>query len=106
MISRQDYTSYDGLGLAELMACKEVTPEELVAAALEAIAKVNPKLNAVLQTFPKEAAHEITRGLPAGGRAVCQPLRRRSHALPPGLAARACLPLDRQTPPRPRAVQA
>ena len=35
MISLSDYTSRDGLGLAELVARKEVTPEELVAAALD-----------------------------------------------------------------------
>jgi amidase len=66
MISLQEYTSHDGLGLAQLVARKEVKPEELVAAAMAAISKVNPKLNAVLQTFPKEAAAEIKRGLPAG----------------------------------------
>jgi len=36
MISLNDYTSHDGLGLAELVARKEVTPDELAAAALEA----------------------------------------------------------------------
>ncbi len=36
MISLGDYTSHDGLGLAELVARKEVTPDELVAAAFEA----------------------------------------------------------------------
>lgn len=35
MISLSDYTSRDGLGLAELVARKKVTPEELVAAALD-----------------------------------------------------------------------
>jgi amidase len=48
MISLNDYTSHDGLGLAELVARREVTPDELVAAALEAVAKVNPRINAVL----------------------------------------------------------
>ena len=66
MISLNDYTSHDGLGLAELVARKEVKPEELVAAALEAVAKVNPKLNAVLQTLPAQAATEIRGGLPRG----------------------------------------
>src|SRR5882757_4245878 len=51
MISLQDYTSYDGLGLAELVAGKQVKAEELAAAAAAAIEKVNPKLNGVLQTF-------------------------------------------------------
>ena len=55
MISLHDYTSHDGLGLAELVARKEVTPDELTAAAFEAVAKVNPKINAVLHTLPRES---------------------------------------------------
>jgi len=66
MISLNDYTSHDGLGLAELVARKEVTPDELAAAALEAVMKVNPKINAVLHTLPKESAAEIRAGLPRG----------------------------------------
>jgi amidase len=66
MISLSDYASHDGLGLAELVARKEVKPEELVAAALKAIEKVNPKLNAVLQTLPAQASAEIRGGLPQG----------------------------------------
>jgi amidase len=66
MISLNDYTAHDGLGLAELVARKEVTPDELGAAAFEAVAKVNPRINAVLHTIPKEAAAEIRAGLPRG----------------------------------------
>jgi amidase len=43
-----------------------VTPDELAAAAFEAVAKVNPRINAVLHTIPKEAAAEIRAGLPRG----------------------------------------
>ncbi|HVA84649.1 MAG TPA: amidase [Candidatus Binataceae bacterium] len=66
MISLNDYASHDGLGLAELVARKEVTPDELVAAAFEAVAKINPRINAVLQTLVKEAAAEVRAGLPQG----------------------------------------
>jgi amidase len=66
MISLDDYTARDGLGLAELVARKEVTPDELVATALAAVARVNPKINAVLQTLPAEAAAAIRAGLPRG----------------------------------------
>ncbi len=59
MISLDDYNSNDALGLADLVARKEVTPDELAAAAFEAVAKINPKLNAVLQTLPEEAAAQI-----------------------------------------------
>ncbi len=66
MISLTDYSSYDGLGLASLVARKEVTPEELLDTALAAVAKVNPKLNAVLQTLPEMAAREIAAQPPTG----------------------------------------
>ena len=66
MISLAEYSSRDGLGLAELVARKEVTSEELVEAAFAAIEKVNPRLNAVLQTLPDLAHAEIRKGLPRG----------------------------------------
>lgn len=43
-----DYSSYDGLGLAELVKKKKVKPIELVEAAIECIERLNPKLNAVI----------------------------------------------------------
>lgn len=64
MISLKDYASHDGLGLAELVARKEVKPEELLDAALAAVEKVNPKLNGVLQVLPDQARAEIRKGLP------------------------------------------
>src|SRR5262245_62496213 len=66
MLSLNEYTYHDGLGLAELVTRKQFKPEELVAAALQAIEKVNPKLNAVLQTLPQQAEAEIRGGLPQG----------------------------------------
>ncbi len=66
MISLSDYSAYDGIGLAELVARKEVSPQELVDRALEAVAQVNPTLNAILGTLPDQAAAEIHAGLPAG----------------------------------------
>jgi len=66
MISLKDYTSYDATGLADLVARKQVKPEELLEAALQAVSKVNPKLNAVLQTLPERAQGEIRAGLPKG----------------------------------------
>jgi amidase len=66
MISLNDYSSHDGLGLADLVERKEVTAKELEEAALAAVAKVNPRLNAVLQTLPALADAEIAAGLPKG----------------------------------------
>ena len=43
-----EYASYDGLGLAELVAKKQVTAAELVEEAISRIEKHNPRLNAVV----------------------------------------------------------
>ncbi len=47
-----EYSSYDGLGLAELVRRREISPRELAEAALTGIAHLNPRLSAVLETFP------------------------------------------------------
>jgi len=66
LISLKDYCNYDGLGLADLVARGEVTPGELADAAWEAIERLNPELNAVLQVLRQEASAEIAVGLPEG----------------------------------------
>ena len=57
-----EYTSYDALGLAELVARKEVGPSELVEAAFAAIEKVNPEINAVVEVLRDEAARVLDAG--------------------------------------------
>ncbi len=47
MASFSDYPNYDGLGLAELVRTRQVTPLELVEAAIAQIMAHNPALNAV-----------------------------------------------------------
>jgi len=47
-----EYAAYDALGLAELVATKQVTPTELARTAADAIAAVNPLVNAVVETYP------------------------------------------------------
>jgi amidase len=47
-----EYASYDALGLAELVAKKKVSPKELATTAAEAIAKANPVVKAVVETYP------------------------------------------------------
>ncbi len=44
----EEYSSYDGLGLAALVRDKEVKAEELVDLASQAIERVNPRLNAIV----------------------------------------------------------
>ncbi|MGW5939819.1 amidase [Streptomyces celluloflavus] len=46
-----EYVSYDAVGLAELVAKGEVTPAELEAAAREAVQAVNPRINAIVETW-------------------------------------------------------
>src|SRR5215813_9766244 len=48
-----EYASHDGLGLADLVRRKEVTPRELCQLALKAVDRLNPQLNAVIETFPE-----------------------------------------------------
>ncbi len=66
MIEFSEYSLYDGLGLAELVKQKEVTPEELKDAAISGIQKLNPQLNAVVQVLADYAEKEINKGLPEG----------------------------------------
>ncbi len=59
-----EYASYDALGLAELVAQRQVSPKELAETAAAAIAAVNPAINAVVETYPDriEALDETTLG--------------------------------------------
>ncbi|MGE0699944.1 MAG: amidase [Hyphomicrobiaceae bacterium] len=47
-----EYAKPDATGLAELVRKKEVSPQELAATAMRAIEKLNPELNAVVETYP------------------------------------------------------
>ena len=50
-MSFDEYSEYDGLGLAELVRRGEVSPLELVEAAIERIEKHNGTLNAVVHSI-------------------------------------------------------
>ena len=65
-LSKEDYARHDGLGLAALVANKDVTPDELLDCALAGVEAVNPKLNAVLNVIEDKARAEIKAGLPDG----------------------------------------
>ncbi|WP_395297798.1 amidase [Kitasatospora hibisci] len=49
-----EYVGFDAVGLAELVARRQVTPAELEAAAREAARAVGPQLNAVVETWPSD----------------------------------------------------
>ena len=60
------FSEYDGLGLAELVKTKAVTPGEIVEAAIERIEHHNPTLNAVVYQAFDEARRAATEPLPDG----------------------------------------
>jgi amidase len=47
-----EYAACDALGLAELVASKQVSPRELAVTAAEAIDAVNPAIRAIVETYP------------------------------------------------------
>jgi len=61
-----DYSSYDGVGLAELVARGEVTPAELTEAAIARIERHNPTLNAVVFKGYDDARKQAAGSLPEG----------------------------------------
>ena len=61
-----EYSKYDGLGLAELVRRGEVSPADLVDSAIDAIERLNPKLNCVVQQLPAHGRGQIKKGLPYG----------------------------------------
>ena len=51
MMNLADYSSFDGVALAELVRKREVTPKELAHSFVEAVEKVNPRINAVIEVY-------------------------------------------------------
>ncbi|HEY7548893.1 MAG TPA: amidase, partial [Hyphomicrobiaceae bacterium] len=47
-----EYASYDALGLAELVARKQVTPKELALTAVAAKEKVDGAVNSIVELYP------------------------------------------------------
>ena len=61
-----EYGSYDGVGLAELVRRKQVTPKELLDEAIARTAKIDPQINAVVVKHYDYAERQIDNGLPDG----------------------------------------
>jgi len=55
----REYTNYDGLGLAELIRTKEVSPQEVLEAAILQAESVNPTLNAIVTPLYEEAHRRV-----------------------------------------------
>ncbi|MGH8612034.1 MAG: hypothetical protein ACREYF_08330 [Gammaproteobacteria bacterium] len=61
---------YDAVGLAELVHRREINAAELAQTGLAAIEAVNPKINAVVETFPERAVRATGSG-PLGACRSC-----------------------------------
>jgi amidase len=61
-----EFSAYDGLGLAQLVRSRQISPRELVQAAIERIEALNPKLNAVVSTAFERALETAQGPLPRG----------------------------------------
>jgi len=61
-----EYENHDALGLAELVRRKEVTPGELLEAAIERVEARNPAINAVVMKLYDYGRKAIADGLPDG----------------------------------------
>ncbi len=66
MLSLDEYARADATELASWIARGDVKPEELAETALQAIERINPELNAVLQVLREEAQGAVAKGLPGG----------------------------------------
>src|SRR6202030_1652148 len=62
----KEYGSYDGVGLADLVRRKQVSPGELLDEAVARTAKVDPQINAVVVKHYDYAERQIEKGLPDG----------------------------------------
>ena len=66
MAAFHDYEAHDGLGLADLVRRRKVTPTELLDAAIERVEARNPTVNAVVLPLYDYARKAIADGLPDG----------------------------------------
>src|SRR5262245_66535359 len=62
----EEFASYDGLGLSQLVRRGEVSPGELLDVAIAGVEARNPELNAVVSRLYDQARAAIAAGLPEG----------------------------------------
>lgn len=65
-MSFDEYRSYDGLGLAELVRDGDVSALEILELAVNRATAVNPTINCIVEKLYDRAAQQIKAGLPAG----------------------------------------
>src|SRR5262249_33657853 len=65
-MNAEEFQALDGLGLAELVRRREVSPAEVLDAAIARVERDNPELNAVVCRLDGQARAAIAAGLPDG----------------------------------------
>ena len=65
-MNQSDYLAQDAVGLAGLVAKKQVSAAEVLEAAIARMAEVNPQINAVILDLSDEARAQVVGGTPAG----------------------------------------
>jgi len=65
-LALDQYRQFDGIGLAELVRTKQVSPLELLETAISRLAETDPQINAIASTLYDEARQAIAAGLPNG----------------------------------------
>ena len=68
----KEYGSYDGVGLADLVRQKEVTPKELLDEAIARTESVDREINAVIVKHYDYAEQQIAKGLRTALSAACR----------------------------------
>src|SRR4051812_40424008 len=63
----QEYRRHDAVGLAGMVARREVSASELLETAIARMVEVNPKINAVVQDLSERARAEAAAAGPLGG---------------------------------------
>jgi amidase len=66
MTTFPDYERHDATALAELVRKKQISPAELLDAAIERVERMNPALNAVVNRLYDQARAAVAGGLPDG----------------------------------------
>src|SRR5690625_2850310 len=61
-MKQAEYVQYDGIGLEQLIANKEVKAEEVLEASFTQLEKVNPILNAMTSIRKEQAFAEVAQG--------------------------------------------
>ena len=61
-----EYAQYDGLGLAEIIRDREITPTEVAELFIKAVAKMNPQINSVIEVYD-DALDIAKKALPGSG---------------------------------------